>query len=337
MVILSGAAPLAQDIANPYGPAPQRWWRGQLHVHTTNSDGADSPAATIAFYERLGYDFIALTDHNAVPSAADMARGEAGAAGERAAAPGRALLVIPGTEYRGAKNGPELGVVGVREVLPQGLSVRAYQQAAVASGGFVAFNHPLWDFHHWPIYWMLGLEGCHALEIYNGVIEWLAGTAECPIVWDTMLTCGHRIFGTATDDAHEARHRGWASVMVNAPALEEKAIVAALKRGDFYATTGVTIREIRVEGAELVVESDNAQEIRFFCERGRLRLREAGPVARCPIGEGDVYLRAELWGAGTAKAWTNPVFVEDAPSIERIASHRAWYLSQPEATARPLT
>lgn len=37
--------------------------RGNLHAHTTFSDGVRSPEALIAEYEALGYDFLAITDH----------------------------------------------------------------------------------------------------------------------------------------------------------------------------------------------------------------------------------------------------------------------------------
>ena len=37
--------------------------RGNLHAHTTLSDGIRTPAGLIAEYEALGYDFLAITDH----------------------------------------------------------------------------------------------------------------------------------------------------------------------------------------------------------------------------------------------------------------------------------
>ena len=37
--------------------------RGNLHAHTTFSDGVRSPKGLVAEYERLGYDFLAITDH----------------------------------------------------------------------------------------------------------------------------------------------------------------------------------------------------------------------------------------------------------------------------------
>ena len=38
--------------------------RGNLHAHTLFSDGVKSPAELIAAYETLGYDFLAITDHD---------------------------------------------------------------------------------------------------------------------------------------------------------------------------------------------------------------------------------------------------------------------------------
>ena len=39
------------------------WYKGNLHTHTTNSDGANTPEETIELYKSKGYDFLALTDH----------------------------------------------------------------------------------------------------------------------------------------------------------------------------------------------------------------------------------------------------------------------------------
>ena len=42
---------------------PGRFWRGNLHLHSTNSDGRRSPEETLAGYRERGYDFVSLTDH----------------------------------------------------------------------------------------------------------------------------------------------------------------------------------------------------------------------------------------------------------------------------------
>ena len=40
-----------------------RFWRGNLHTHSTRSDGGLPPEAVADFYTGAGYDFLALTDH----------------------------------------------------------------------------------------------------------------------------------------------------------------------------------------------------------------------------------------------------------------------------------
>ena len=39
-------------------------YRGDLHVHSTGSDGAEDPAIVAANYRKEGFDFMALTDHS---------------------------------------------------------------------------------------------------------------------------------------------------------------------------------------------------------------------------------------------------------------------------------
>ena len=49
------------------GPAAgKRWYRGNLHTHTLVSDGQAFPVEAALLYKRFGYDFLMLSDHNAV-------------------------------------------------------------------------------------------------------------------------------------------------------------------------------------------------------------------------------------------------------------------------------
>ncbi len=311
-------------IVNPYDGLDGAWLKGQLHVHTTNSDGAQHPHETIRRYEELGYDFLALTDHRRPPSEDDLAADTS-------------LVVIPGEEYVCAQHS-ELGVVGLRETLPLDLDRAAFVGTAVSSGAFVIFNHPTWHIHHWPIFSMLKIGGAHALEVYNAVVDLLPGAAECPDKWDRLLTSGVRIFAVATDDAHTEEHRDRAWVMVSA-GRDEGEILAALKAGRFYASSGPLIDSIHLEGNVLTVESPAAQEIRFVADRGCVRHVEKGTRASPPrrasyeIRDDDIYVRAELYGDGASKAWTQPVFVESDKSREKADEFRNWYLAQQAAVA----
>ena len=41
-----------------------RWYKGNLHTHTLNSDGDSTPDEVVRWYREHGYDFLVLTDHN---------------------------------------------------------------------------------------------------------------------------------------------------------------------------------------------------------------------------------------------------------------------------------
>src|SRR4051812_13491558 len=51
--------------------------RGETHLHTLHSDGADTVADMLAACARAGYDFAVLTDHSTTSGAAEL-RGEHG-------------------------------------------------------------------------------------------------------------------------------------------------------------------------------------------------------------------------------------------------------------------
>lgn len=116
----------------------------------------------------------------------------------------------------------------------------------------------------------LGVKGLHFFEVYNGhpaVANWGHEGKGYPSTdrhWDILLAMnlrkdpGYMLYGTATDDAHNFYEfnsgnanpgRGW--VMVRTPKLEADALVAAMQRGDFYASTGVVLKDIRREANAL--------------------------------------------------------------------------------------
>ena len=50
------------EFPNPF-KAPGRWFKGNLHTHTTNSDGLLTPSQIAFLYKANGYDFLSITDH----------------------------------------------------------------------------------------------------------------------------------------------------------------------------------------------------------------------------------------------------------------------------------
>jgi histidinol phosphatase-like PHP family hydrolase len=70
---LAGLGLLAgRGVAAPKDGANGKWWRGNLHMHTYWSDGRTFPEQAVDLYKNtLGYDFLALSEHNVFADRAD--------------------------------------------------------------------------------------------------------------------------------------------------------------------------------------------------------------------------------------------------------------------------
>lgn len=100
---------------------------------------------------------------------------------------------------------------------------------------------------------------------------------------------------------------GW--VMVHAD-RDPKAIRAALERGDFYASTGVTLAAIAVADDALVVDVAGPGPFHIEClgEGGKLLVDVRGVHARCPRPADSLYVRVRVTDVSGRHAWTQPVF-----------------------------
>jgi hypothetical protein len=197
--------------------------------------------------------------------------------------PGRFLL-IPGEEisdkygsapiHLNASNLRELippqGGNSVFEVVQNNVTAVINQRKQTGQPMIPHINHPNFT---WALTAedLLRVQGDRFLEVYNGNPvtrnEGDASHASAERIWDILLTrrlaeLGMEPFwGTAVDDSHNYHQneigksnpgRGW--LMVRAGELTPAALIAALERGDFYATSGVRLKEIRRAGGELGVE-----------------------------------------------------------------------------------
>src|SRR5262245_66408312 len=66
LLALVGAAQTPPPVAP--SPAQGRWYKGNTHTHTVNSDGDSTPDAVVAWYREHGYQLLVLTDHNYLTS-----------------------------------------------------------------------------------------------------------------------------------------------------------------------------------------------------------------------------------------------------------------------------
>jgi predicted metal-dependent phosphoesterase TrpH len=117
------------------------WYQGNLHCHSTNSDGHLSPVEVAEFYRAIGMDFITLSDHNRLTPIAEYADGLSGAVG------------IPCCEYTGPRSCHVVAVDVERASAPTGdprewPPLRILQDgidATLAAGGVPVLCHPCWN------------------------------------------------------------------------------------------------------------------------------------------------------------------------------------------------
>ena len=177
--------------------------RGNLHAHTTFSDGVRTPQALVAEYDRLGYDFLAITDHFDHENLVHPDYEETIAALESE------LLIFRGIELSYQRLDQHVGRVhGDAETLYI-LNHPARYKLSVAE---TIERMDTIRRAGWPL---------DAVEVTDtGLYRPLYDTDEIPLV------------KIATDDAHRPPHFGRAWIEVDAP-RDRDAIIRAIRAGDF--------------------------------------------------------------------------------------------------------
>jgi len=118
---------------------------------------------------------------------------------------------------------------------------------------------------------------CNDCNCYGSVIR--AGAER---IWDIVLSLrlsrkGQILYGLATDDSHfyhESDYNayckdakmvfpGRAWIMVRSDTLTPEAIVAAMKQGDFYASTGVTLSNLEINDKEISFAVDPKDDVNY--------------------------------------------------------------------------
>jgi hypothetical protein len=288
-----------------------RLLRGNLHTHTSISDGRRSPEEVLAFYAENGYDFVALTDHWRASSLD----------GER-----DGLLVIPGLELDGRD--PALGAyhlvgLGLSDT-PRREDVRSLGDAVgfvAKRGGKAILCHPYWC--GMPSWAVVRSFGVIAVEIFNTTCEVTIAKGFSTVHWDDTLAAGRRIWGVAVDDAHWSRpDYGAAWVMVEAEERSVEAILQALCEGRFYSSSGPEIKDFAVEGRVARAVTTPAKRLAFVCDRhmGYCAYDETGrgiTEACYTVPEEASYVRLEVDDYSGRRAWSNPIWLSDGGQTRR--------------------
>ena len=286
---------------NPF-QQPGKWYRGNTHSHSTESDGKLTMADRFAAYREEGYDFLVLTDHRKVNNVDAYSTDD--------------FLAISGSEVHPSNpyGGPVYHIVAInihQQINCAKMHPNAVIDAIKAQGGEAVLCHPYWCGHTITDY--LPLQGYFAVEVYNDTCMGI-GKGFSEQAWDDLLDKAGPVFGIASDDSHGTEHdcfHGW--IMVKSQELTLEGIMEALRTGAFYSTLGPEISDIDLVDNEMTVKCSAAQSIVFKGEqsRGRRVLPPKGELlyeATYTIPNSVKYVRVEITDETGKKAWSNPFF-----------------------------
>jgi len=177
---------------------------------------------------------------------------------------------------------PPLGGDSVYDVIQNNTNAVIAQRERTRQPMLVHLNHP--NFHFGVTAEdLMRVRGENFFEVYNGHPgvnnPGDAQHASTERIWDIILT--HRLdrlklpimYGLATDDGHNYHKipsrasepgRGW--VMVLAEALTPAALIDALERGRFYASSGVTLEQVATSTKGLEVEVRPEPDVTYTIE-----------------------------------------------------------------------
>jgi hypothetical protein len=300
----------------------RRWLKGNTHTHTRYSDGDSPPETVVDWYEAHGYDFLFLTDHNILIPDDHLAKLQRGS-----------LPVWQGEEVTMAA--VHVNGLGVTELISPPWPGKSVMEAEVAEdhserlrwaierilkqGAVAHVNHPNY-LYTLTIDDLLASGEFGLLEVANGHNavhnEGDAVHPSTEVIWDSLLQSGRQVWGVASDDAHHFQTwgenysnpgRGWLRVEADAPRLGD--VLAALREGRFYASSGLELAAYEASGTALSLElEDDTATIELIGPGGAvLDTVEGGRAQFRPTATG-AYARIRATASDGRQLWTQPVF-----------------------------
>lgn len=312
------------------------WYKGNLHSHTTNSDGKMTPSEAIKLYKSYGYHFICLSEHDVYTDLREQFDSD-----DFILLPGVEASVqlinkektgllkthhihgILGNEKMQKEAGEKLFKPGEKLTPPVYIEKWNGSEAAQKlsdllheKGCFTTYNHPIWS--RVEMEEVINLKNVWAIEVYNygTVVE--CGEGEDTTFWDAMLRKGTHIHGFASDDNHNPPKffdslGGY--VMVRSEELSHEAIVNHLLNGDYYSSTGPEIYQWGIQDGKVFVECSDAERINFIAGgtigSSETVLMHTNPIryAYHELKGNETYIRVECIDYKGRKAWTNVLWL----------------------------
>ncbi|UUZ84212.1 CehA/McbA family metallohydrolase [Paenibacillus sp. P26] len=281
-----------------------RWLKGDLHTHSVHSDGTFTLEENAAIMERLGCDFIAMTDHNTISQNLAYPRNTK-------------VLMIPGTEF--TTNFGHSNFLGVTDPMDDFRvagqeDVNEKLRIARERGAKIVLNHPHCEWCPWE--WDM-TTGYDWVEIWNG--PWSERNARALAWWQERLASGRRLVAVGGSDVHRPDRFVKHAMPCTWVWAEEKtveAILAGIEQGRVlitYAPDGpfAELSRGRYRMGDIVPAGEASQEvvvhaedllagdrIKLISDRGveqELVGAENGSLQLKAAPDGRLFYRAEVW------------------------------------------
>ncbi len=200
------------------------WLKGDLHLHSTHSDGSYTIEDNAKMAEEKGLDFIALTDHNTISQ--NYVHESDGK-----------VLFIPGMElttYKGHCN-----LYGVKDPLMDFRAtnmeeIRNLLQEARRNGCKISINHPFDQYCPWEWDWNVDYDWA---EVWNG--PWTEGNERTLHWWQEQLVQGRKLVAVGGSDCHRPHpyvKQGVPTTCVYSNNKSVNSILDAINKGHVYIT-----------------------------------------------------------------------------------------------------
>ncbi len=280
-------------------PETGKFYKANLHCHSTISDGQHTPAEMKEYYKAHGYSILGITDHEFLVDHSDLddenfvtmtgyehgivELGDITMTDFDAYMVSRTLelniyprdqhnethvcwhpkYVMHGDTER-AKTVKYAGELFDREYTIE--CIQKIIDEAHKNDCIVGLNHPAASLESPEFFG--DLKGLFSMEVFNqaGYYDFDEDNIQ---MYDQMLRKGHKLFVTGSDDNHQAGLiwddpkdiRPWAYTMIKAESLTHKDVFEAMEKGNMYATQGPEIYELYIEDNKAHIKCSDCMAI----------------------------------------------------------------------------
>lgn len=274
-----------------------KWYKGNIHTHTANSDGEEILQGVVNTYLHFYYDFVFITDHNKLTKAESFSA--------------KAPALFNGEEVTTLK--AHFNALGISNVInPDGLTYQNIIDRINEQNGIAILNHPSWYQTVFSGNDVMALKNLDFIEMFNGKTDSIPANNRPNLsLWDYVLSRGRKMFAVASDDMHKKYEAGRAWIMVDSPSLQRKDILQAMRQGHFYCSNGIVIEECKLENNRITVKQRDGMAVLFIGKDGKILKRVEKKTADYELKGDEQYVRVEIYNDNRKFAFTQPIIFHD--------------------------